>query len=94
MSTLCTRELRRLKAKKGENGAILFCDVCGSEYNENGKVIKGPAKEDLPYYNLEIAEGKPHGPHDTLYARIGMKVSPSWRLPFPEVIPGEAQKSP
>jgi nitrite reductase/ring-hydroxylating ferredoxin subunit len=85
MSTLCTRELRRLKART-ENGApILFCDVCGSEYNGQGHVVKGPATAGLPYYKLLVAEGVPNGPLDTLYAHVGIPVPESWRLPFPEV---------
>jgi Rieske Fe-S protein len=86
MSTLCTRELRRLKARS-ENGApILFCDVCGSEYNGQGHVTKGPATRNLSYYKLLVAEGVPNGPKDTLYAHVGIDVPETWRLPFPEVV--------
>lgn len=87
MSTLCTRDLRRLKARREEAGPILFCDVCGSEYNGDGVIVKGPAKSDLPYYELVVDEGKPHGPKDTLYAKIGVKVPSTWRLPYSELTP-------
>lgn len=83
MSTLCSRELRRLKARKEAEGPVLFCDVCGSEFAADGKVLKGPAVAPLPYFELIIAEGKPNGPKDTLYAQIGVEVDKSWRLPMP-----------
>jgi len=84
MSTLCPVELRPLKAHRADSGPVLFCDVCGSEYDENGHVLKGEAKRGLPFYELVAAEGVPGGPVDTLYARIGIEVSESWRLPFPK----------
>jgi Rieske Fe-S protein len=87
MSTLCTRDLRRLKARREAAGPILFCDVCGSEYDGGGAVVQGPAKTDLPYYKLIVDSGKPHGPKDTLYAKIGVKVPPTWRLPYSELTP-------
>ncbi len=85
MSTLCTRDLRRLKARREGDAPVLFCDVCGSEYDGDGHIINGPARTDLPYYELIVDAGKPHGPKDTVYARIGMKVPSSWRLPFAEL---------
>lgn len=84
MSTLCPMELRPLKARRTDSGPVLFCDVCGSEYDENGHVTKGPAKRNLPFYEIVAAEGVPGGPVDTLYARVGIEVSESWRLPLPK----------
>ncbi len=87
MSTLCTKELRRVGVRKESTGPVLVCDVCGSEYDGIGKVLKGPATEHLPFFKLEIDQGQIRGPKDTLYVRIGREVSSEWRLPYPEMIP-------
>ncbi len=84
MSTLCSHDLRRLKVKKNESGPILFCDVCNSEFDGSGKVLKEPAISPLPYFNLFLGEGLAGGPKDTLYARIGVEVNETWRLSFPK----------
>lgn len=89
MSTLCSRELRRLKARKDPTGPVLFCDVCGSEFAADGTILKGPAVAPLPFFKLIAAEGKPNGPKDTLYARIGEEVDKSWRFPYSSLKPAQ-----
>lgn len=84
MSTLCSHDLRRLKAKKDGDEPVLFCDVCESEFSGSGKVLKGPAVTPLPYFKLVIAEELAGGPKNFLYARISTEVSPTWRLPYPK----------
>lgn len=84
MSTLCTYDTSALVEKPLPGGGYKLVSVFeGSEYDRNGKVIKGPAVADLPYYKLEIAPEVYGGPPDTLYVKIGEEVSPDWRLPVP-----------
>lgn len=45
------------------HGDLLSCSAHGSEYDKSGKVIKGPAKEDLKSFNVRTDQ-------DTLYIEL------------------------
>jgi Rieske Fe-S protein len=81
MSTECTYDLSNLKPERQANGeAVWVSSYTSSKYDSQGRVISGPARENLPYYLLEANNSVVGGPVDTLYARIGYKKSPDWRL--------------
>lgn len=80
MSTLCSRDLYPLRLIDREDHQVYHCDKCGSEFSKFGKTIHGPAIEELPYYALQIDQAVVQGPKDELYAIVGKKVSPDWRL--------------
>ncbi len=78
MSTLCTRDLYPLRLDAANSEWI--SDYSGARYSLEGKVVKGPAVKDLPYYKLELREGVIEGPIDTLYVVVGREVNADWRL--------------
>ena len=80
MSTYCTYDLAALELRQGEAGPVLVCPRSGSAYSTDGRVLKGPAKANLPYFKLELAESEYGGPKDALYAAVGVERSPHWRL--------------
>lgn len=55
-----------------------LCLCCNSVYDHNGKVLKGPSKYDLPYFQIRFVEGN-------LYANSGKIVSPEERFTTPEL---------
>lgn len=80
MSTLCSRDLEPLvKIKQGEH-EIYDCDKCHSQFSLSGKLLKGPAVVDLPYYKLKQDSLLINQPRDTLYVIVGENVPRSWRL--------------
>lgn len=81
MSTDCTHDLSSLVLRKVEGKLILVSTLSASTYDVDGKVLSGPAKVDLPYYELRFDAGVYGGARDTLYVYVGREVSPSWRLP-------------
>lgn len=80
MSMLSTKDLTPLKVKKVNGKTIIYSPTDGSEWDEYGNLLKGPAKKDLPYYSLFVDRNRINGPKDTLYCRIGDVVSRDWRL--------------
>jgi hypothetical protein len=82
MSTICTHDLTPLRKVRTEQGVIFRSDYTTSTYSEYGKVLQGPAKEDLPYYRLVIASGNYEklGITDTLFVYIGDIRPATWRL--------------
>ncbi len=84
MSSLCTYDLTPLSQASSESGIIWESKYSTSRYDQQGKVISGPAKHALPYYRLRFDSGVYNGPKDTLYALIGDEVEPGWRLQIPE----------
>lgn len=81
MSTLCSYDLNEVKrVQTPELGDLLECDLCHSRFKLSGERLSGPAEGGLPYYGLQVDSLEVGGPKDTLYARIGVEVSPQWRL--------------
>ena len=85
MSTYCTYDLSHLVLKKDEKGRRFESSFTNSTYDLNGKVLTGPAKENLPYFEVKMAAKSTDSPIPTLYVKISTEVSPSWRLDIPEV---------
>jgi nitrite reductase/ring-hydroxylating ferredoxin subunit len=81
MSTQCTYDLSRLVLRKTDRGLILVSTLSSSTYDLDGKVLSGPAKVNLPYYELRFDAGVYGSPRDTLYVYVGREVSSDWRLP-------------
>ena len=81
MSTLCTKDLSQLVMRVEGSRCELVSPRNGSRYDCRGKVLAGPARHDLPYYELFVAPGEYEtSKPDTLYAWIGKEKPPSWRL--------------
>lgn len=55
ISTVCTHEGCSLEDNSQTITAGLRCPCHGSTFDGNGKVTKGPAREDLQHYELTIA---------------------------------------
>jgi cytochrome b6-f complex iron-sulfur subunit len=56
MSAVCTHEGCTVKYKPKENDVKCWCH--GSTYDLKGRVVKGPAKQDLVSYPVEIKDNK------------------------------------
>ncbi|MBX7139312.1 MAG: Rieske 2Fe-2S domain-containing protein [Oligoflexia bacterium] len=80
MSTECTYDLARLVRRPGGDGYIFVSPYNGSEYDYQGKVLKGPAVANLPYYVLRLDSSTYGGPKDTLFVQIGVEKPVDWRL--------------
>lgn len=83
MSTSCTYDLTALVQRQEGEKTIWVSEETTSKYSSEGKVLSGPAKADLPYYELIIDTGDTEGVKDTLYVKIGAEKSPDWRLAPP-----------
>jgi nitrite reductase/ring-hydroxylating ferredoxin subunit len=83
MSTECTHDLSALLPKKTNAGVVFFSEYSDSQYAEDGKVLHGPAVQDLPYFELRIDESVYGGPKDALYVQVGTEVPKDWRLAVP-----------
>ncbi len=77
MSTLCTYDLSPLVRLPDGSFASEYSK---SRYDGEGRVSSGPAKANLPYYELVLAPGVYGGVPDTLYVKIGEEVPREWRL--------------
>lgn len=82
MSTACTYDLTYLQRRKIDGKDLYVSTYTESKYDLDGKVVSGPSKRNLPYYELRIAPGIYDGPRDTLYVYVGKEVSPDYRLPL------------
>lgn len=83
MSTMCTYDVSTLK-RVMENGQYFFqSEETTSRYDNFGKVLKGPATRNLPYFKLILDYGDNPRVKDTLYVEIGIDKNPSWRLKVP-----------
>lgn len=81
MSTRCTREGCDLTYEGFDNRfqvETLVCACCGAIFDHRGRVVKGPASEPLPYF--EITYESRH-----LYANSNNRVEPSYRFTTPEL---------
>ena len=80
MSTECTHDLSALRLKDSPTGREFVSEYSASRYDTDGRVLSGPAEVSLPYYELLVDSGEYGGPKNTLYARVGSEVPPTWRL--------------
>jgi len=80
MSTQCTYDLSQLELRRVDGKLILVSAYSASTYDIEGRVLTGPATVNLPYYELQFEPNVFGDPRNTLFARIGREVSPSWRL--------------
>jgi len=80
MSTYCTYDLSPLTFKPGPGGGIFASSTTTSTYDFDGHVLSGPAKADLPYYELRLDSSVYGGPKDALYAYVGQVRPKNWRL--------------
>lgn len=94
MSTSCTYDLSRLVLRKVDGKLILVSTLSPSTYDLDGQVLSGPAKANLPYYELRFDAGVYGGPRDTLYVYVGREVSRDWRLPVTDEMLRAAEAPP
>lgn len=80
MSTQCTYDLSPLVRKMTAQGQVWASEYSTSTYSWDGKVLTGPAKEDLPYYEVRLESGKYGGPINTLYVAVGEERPKGWTL--------------
>lgn len=83
MSTFCTFDLSHLKRKEVAGKLVYASDYSESTYDLYGKVISGPAKADLPYYNLVLGTGDYDGGSVMLFVEVGEEKPAEWRLEVP-----------
>lgn len=79
MSLLCTVDLSPLSKRALAGSEQWHSPLSGAAYDLSGRVISGPAKHPLPYYELFVDKGPPGAPL-TLYAYVGRIKDPEWRL--------------
>ena len=89
MSTMCTYDLSRLERKQGPQGLIWISQYSESQYDNEGRVIHGPARVDLPFFKTVLEANILGGPRDTLYVMDGIEVPREWRLRIPEAAPAQ-----
>ncbi|MDC0357526.1 hypothetical protein OAO01_01825 [Oligoflexia bacterium] len=80
MSTLCTYDLSPLVLDRTGKTPFLKSIYSSSKYDMSGNVTSGPAKANLPYFELRLDSNKYGGKPDTLFVFIGPQVSRDWRL--------------
>ena len=83
MSTTCTYDESDLVPVKHGDSFIFKSSYTTSSYTAEGKVLSGPARGDLPYFQIELAPGDDEVSPDTLYVNVGREVSSAWRLAVP-----------
>jgi Rieske Fe-S protein len=77
MSTLCTHDLSALSLTPEGHFVSEFNP---SRYAHDGRVLKGPSKKDLPYYELVLDRDDIDKPLDYFFVRVGTEVTSDWRL--------------
>jgi hypothetical protein len=80
MSTACTYDLSPLQRRREGDSYLFVSSYTESRYDDQGRVLHGPAVADLPYYRLVLDSGVYGGPRDTVYADLATETSPQWRL--------------
>ena len=70
ISSVCTH----LGCNVKRGGPGFDCPCHGSQYNENGQVVRGPAPKPLPWYSLSLS------PRDHLIVDLEQQVTPTFRL--------------
>lgn len=74
MSTQCTHEGCALSYQEER----FLCTCCGSIYDHVGSILKGPAKVELPYFEIKYVEG-------SFYADSSKVVPSTYRFTSPEL---------
>jgi nitrite reductase/ring-hydroxylating ferredoxin subunit len=74
LSTQCSHEGCALSYQEER----FLCTCCGSAFDHAGKVIKGPARNPLPYFEVRYADGN-------LYADSSRIVKADYRFTTPEL---------
>lgn len=82
MSTACTHDLSALTRVGDGSTKRWVSSYSSSAYDDQGRVLVGPAKSNLPFYELKMAAGTYGGEPDTLFVEIGIETESSWRLAF------------
>jgi hypothetical protein len=77
---MCTSDLSTLELVRQDGEEFWYSRFSQSRYSLDGRVLSGPAKADLPFYELVLDAALFGGPVDTLYARIGNEKPRDWRL--------------
>jgi Rieske Fe-S protein len=70
ISSVCTH----LGCNVKRSGPGFACPCHGSQFDENGQVVHGPAPKPLPWYALSLS------PHAQLVVDLDQTVSPEFRL--------------
>jgi hypothetical protein len=83
MSLDCTFDLTRVEKVEKNGRTILLAKENGSEYDERGHVLKGPARANLPYYELAFGGVGANLTPTNLYVHIGYEKPEDWRLYIP-----------
>lgn len=90
MSTLSSWDLTPLVIRQTPDGPIFVSTdpYSKSTYDKSGKVLTGPAKDPLPFYQLTVGSGvycrtEESCPKDTLFVIVGREVPSTWRLKIP-----------
>ncbi|MCX6113610.1 MAG: hypothetical protein NTV65_00125 [Proteobacteria bacterium] len=83
MSTACSYDLSPLLLVEKDGELIWRSQLSESTYAPDGSVLHGPTKNPLPYYQLNLAAGNYGGASDTLFVKVGVERSASWRLLVP-----------
>jgi hypothetical protein len=81
MSTQGTYDLSQLELRRVDGKLVLVSAYSTSTYDLDGRVLTGPATVNLPFYELQFEPKVVGEPRNTLFARVGREVAPSWRLP-------------
>ena len=83
MSTACTYDLSPLVRSGVGEKEYWRSMYTTSEYKLDGTVRRGPARSNLPYYELRLAPGQYGGMADTLFVMVGVERAREWRLAVP-----------
>ena len=83
MSTACTYDLSPLVRSGTGEKEFWRSMYTTSEYELDGTVRRGPARSNLPYYELRVAAGQFGGVPDTLFVMVGVERPREWRLHVP-----------
>ena len=75
MALTCTHQRCALKIEDELNANAAFsCPCHGSLFSERGDVLKGPATEPIPWYEVSLDD------HDIIVVNLAKRMTPEWRL--------------
>lgn len=69
LNTRCTKEGCDLTPQENS----LFCSCCGSSFDFSGRILRGPAKKPLPFYEIFFKDR-------SLFAEVGKQVQPDFHF--------------
>lgn len=84
MSTACTIDSTALQRLTPGLDSAWESSTTDSKFDSTGKVIHGPATDNLPYYELKFGSSEYGAGEPALYAYVGNEVSATWRLKVKE----------